>query len=117
MRLPSEEDDRLRKALLRMLQDLDEESPTRRAVYHPLNLWDRLIAEGNFELINKLHMVERGVGGYGTVICPTHGFSENDVTHNAVIDWLKSKKVNILCVDSMVKRLFLALHGPEAEYV
>jgi hypothetical protein len=118
MRLPHDEgeDDRLRKALERLLHDLDDESVGRRAHYRPVSLWDRLAAEGKWSLIDELRMVEDGVGGYGTIVCPATGFSDNDVTHNAVIDWLKPKKVNVICVDSMVKRLFLALHGPEVEY-
>jgi hypothetical protein len=118
MRLPhdDDEDDRLRKALERLLRDLDDESVGRRAYFRPVSLWDRLAAECNWPLIEKLRMVEDGVGGYGTIVCPATGFSENDETHNAVIDWLKAKKVNVLCPDSIIKRLFIALHGQEAEY-
>lgn len=106
-----DENDKLRKALERLLRDIDHGPEVPRACYQPVNLWDRLAAEGNWPLIEKLRMVEEEVGGYGTVVCPPKGFSDNDETHNAVVDWLQLRNVNVVCPDSLIKRLFMSLHG------
>ena len=60
------------------------------------DIWERLTLEGNHDLIAKLHYVEQGEAGFGTIVVPVEGFSEDDDTHNAVLDWLREHNVNIL---------------------
>jgi hypothetical protein len=74
-------------------------------------LWERLAEEGNFELIEKLRRVEKGELGYGTIVVPHDGFSEEDETHNLVLDWLEEHGVNILNVGLEKARLEQALYG------
>ena len=71
--------------------------------------WTALVAEGNHDLIAKLKRAVDGEPGFGTIIVDEKGFSENDDTHNAVLDWLKDKGVNILDVPFEVGNLELAL--------
>lgn len=61
-----------------------------------LGVWETLLLEGQYDLIEKLRRVERGEGGYGTIVVPAEGFSKNKKTHNLVIGWLSEKGVNIL---------------------
>jgi hypothetical protein len=69
------------------------------------SLWDRLIAENNIPLIEKLHKAETHTPGYSIVIVPTNGFSEEDDTHNAVIDWLKENNIPYLNVTHEIAEL------------
>lgn len=61
-----------------------------------VSLWDTLASEGNIDLINKLVRVSNREEGFGTIIVPKKGFSEEDDTHNAVLDWLKNNDVNVV---------------------
>lgn len=74
-------------------------------------LWERLAEEGNFELIEKLRRVEKREPGYGTIVVPYEGFSEDDETHNLVLDWLEEHRVNILNIGLERARLEQALYG------
>lgn len=76
-------------------------------------LWDRLIDEGQFHLIRKLRRVEMGEEGFQTIVVPPEGFSEDDRTHNLVVDWLEERGVNVLNVGLEKARLEMALHGKE----
>lgn len=60
-----------------------------------MDIWVALTIEGNSDLIKLLHRIENKEPGYGTVIIPKHGFSFDDDIHNAVLDWLKGKGVNV----------------------
>ena len=60
-----------------------------------MDIWIALALEGNSDLIKLLHRVENKEPGYGTVIIPKEGFSFDDDIHNAVLDWLKVKGVNV----------------------
>jgi len=59
-----------------------------RVTYDPQALWDRLAGEGRWDVITTLRHVEEETPGYGTVVVPELGFSEDDVTHNMVVDYL-----------------------------
>lgn len=61
-----------------------------------MNLWIRLIIEGNFDLIKKLHRVELQEPGYGTIVVTKEGFSEDDRTHNMVLRFLEKNNINIV---------------------
>jgi hypothetical protein len=69
------------------------------------DVWLDLLFENNFSLINKLHHVENKVSGFGTVIVPEQGFSQNDIIHNKVLEWLKKKKVNVINPPLIIERL------------
>lgn len=73
------------------------------------SLWDRLAEERNFKLIETLRRIELKEAGYGTLIVPPKGFSENDETHNLVLNWLEQQEVNILNVGLETARLEYAL--------
>lgn len=91
-----EEEKRLLAALRRLLGDLDSKiEPAKRTQFSPRALPDLLMANGYWETIEKLKHVEAGTPGYGTVVITAAGFSDDDDTHNAVLDWLREKKVNI----------------------
>jgi len=72
-------------------------------------LWEILAADGKFELIDKLRRVELREPGYGTIVVPKEGFSDNDEIHNIVLDWLEEQNVNILNVNLEIARLKRAL--------
>ena len=74
-------------------------------------LWERLAAEGKFELINKLRRVEQKEPGYGTIVVPKTGFSDDDKTHNLVLDWLECQGVNIMNTRIEIARLKNALRS------
>jgi hypothetical protein len=62
-----------------------------------IELWDRLVEEKNFELIDRLHKIENRVPGYTSIVITQNGFSTNDETHNMVIQWLKRHRyVNLV---------------------
>lgn len=79
----------------------------------PEALWDHLAAQGHLTLLEKLHHVEQGAPGYGTIVVPKEGFSEDDSIHNAVLDWLHTHNVNVLNVSNEISNLHLALGVPE----
>ena len=59
-------------------------------------LWTRLASEGNFDLINKLHRAEQHEPGFETIVVKKEGFSDNDTTHNMVLQFLRERKINIV---------------------
>ena len=69
------------------------------------NLWGRLAGEGNLELLSRLNRIEKREAGYGTVVVPKEGFSDNDDTHNMVLDWLEARGVNVLNIGLSVARV------------
>jgi hypothetical protein len=69
------------------------------------DVWLDLLFENNFSLIDKLHHVENKDAGFGTVIVPEQGFSQNDIIHNKVLEWLKKKKVNVINPPLIIERL------------
>ena len=79
--------------------------------FRTMALWERLTQEGKFELIELLRHVEQGEDGFGTVVVHKEGFSENDETHNMVLDWLEERKINILNPGLEKTRLEGALYG------
>lgn len=74
-------------------------------------LWEVLAQEGKFELIDRLRRVEMGEDGYHTIVVPKKGFSENDKTHNLVLDWLEEHRVNVMNIRKEVFILKEALHS------
>lgn len=68
-----------------------------------------LVLESNFELIDRLHRIENKEGGYGTIVVPKEGFSENDEVHNLILDWLNAQNINILNVQHEIANLEYAL--------
>ena len=74
-------------------------------MFIPNRLWDLLAAEGNFDLINKLQHVELEEDGFRTIIIPDIGFSDNDETHNLVVEWLKGRCRAVYNVGCEIERL------------
>ena len=79
------------------------------------DIWTTLALEGNFDLINKLHRVERKEEGFMSVAVPREGFSQNDQTHNMVMKWLRGRGVNILNPIHEIANLEYALRGKVEE--
>jgi 3-dehydroquinate dehydratase len=79
--------------------------PERDSIKIRQTLWDLLTSEGNHTLIEKLHKAETHTPGYSIVIVPATGFSEDDTTHNAVIDWLKDNQIPYLNVPHEIAEL------------
>jgi hypothetical protein len=96
--------------LIEQLNELDDEEPVNRGYFKAETLWDRLMEEGRDDIISKLHEVEIGTGGYGTIVVPPEGFSEDDTTHNMVLDFLQAHGTNILNPGLMITRMERALH-------
>ncbi|TRZ51297.1 MAG: hypothetical protein D4S01_05130 [Dehalococcoidia bacterium] len=103
-------DDELRERFMRLLKEIGALPTPATMSFTPKNVWDRLAAEGNHTTIEKLRNVEAKTDGFGTIVITKEGFSENDDTHNAVLDWLKQQKVNILNVPREIYQLKRALH-------
>lgn len=74
-------------------------------------IWTALALEGNNELLRKLHRIENKEPGFGTVIVPRYGFSQNDETHNMILRWLKGKGVNVWSPLNEIANLEYALRG------
>ena len=92
----NEEEKKLLAALKRLLGDLDSKIESVCHVeFTPRNLCDMLMANGYWDVIERLKHVEKGTPGYGTVVITDKGFSDDDDTHNAVLGWLNEKKVHI----------------------
>ena len=70
-----------------------------------MTLWDRLAAEGKYDLIDKLRKTEQGEPGYRTVIIPEGGWSESADTNDAILQWLKSLRVNVWSPEQEVSDL------------
>jgi len=67
-------------------------APTPRKIQQE-DLWVRLTLEKNDALIAKLRHVEAKTPGFGTVVVPKEGYSEDPTTHNMVLDWLHTHGV------------------------
>jgi len=76
-----------------------------------MDIWVALAIEGNSDLIKLLHRVENNEPGFGTVIIPIIGFSFDDDIHNAVLDWLKRKGINVWSPGNEQACLEYALKG------
>lgn len=102
---------RIKEEIYRLMEELQNmtEIPER-GYFRAETLWDRLISEGNLDLISKLHNVEAGLPGYGTIVVPHEGFSEDDTTHNMVLEYLQSHDINILNPGLLIERMERALH-------
>jgi hypothetical protein len=79
--------------------------------------WVALVAEGNHGLISKLKRAVDGEPGFGTVVVNSKGFSENDETHNMVLDWLREKGVHVLDVPYEIGNLELALSKGKPKFL
>jgi hypothetical protein len=78
------------------------------------DIWEMLVSEGQYELIEKLRRVERREGGFGTIVIPPDGFSKSKSTHNLVVNWLSENGVNILDVNREKSELERSLKEPHA---
>lgn len=74
------------------------------------DLWSILWLDNKFDLIKKLQHVEYGTPGFGSIVVPLEGFSENDAVHNLVLRWLEERGVNVVNVGLVEARLRSALH-------
>lgn len=70
-----------------------------------------LALDGNFELIETLRHAQNKEPGYGTIVVPKQGFSDDDDVHNLVLDWLCEQKINVLNVQNEIANLEYALYG------
>ena len=97
------------------LEDLEEFAPEEREMpakaTTPATLWQRLIEEQKFELINKLRYAEIGEPGFATIVVPREGFSEEDETHNQVLGWLREHEINVCNPNIEITRMERALYG------
>ena len=76
-------------------------------------LWITLALEGNTDLLSKLHRAENKEPGFSIIVVPKNGFSENDETHNAVIEWLQSHEILALNPRVEAARMKVALQPNE----
>lgn len=72
-------------------------------------VWDIIASEGKYDLIHRLQRVECGEPGYGTMIVPEGGWSNNAETNNRVINWLKDHRVNVWSPTQEIEELEQAL--------
>lgn len=93
------------------LKLLDKVGEPRRGVFEPLTLQDRLAAEGNTTLIANLNRALRRESGYETIAIPKEGFSEDDETHNTVLDWLKEHDIHTINPIKEIAELEKTLYG------
>jgi hypothetical protein len=108
---------KVKELFLRFLRDHPELGgipKTMRVTTRP-TVWELLVLEKNFELIEKLKKVEDKEAGYGTIVVPRGGFSSNPETHLAVLAWLKSRRVNVLDVSREIEDLYFALHENDSK--
>ena len=68
-------------------------SDKRRTIYAPNSIWDLLVAESNFPLIERLKEVERDPSAFRVFIIPDGGFSKSEATNREVISWLEERGV------------------------
>ena len=68
-----------------------------------LILWQALALDGKFDVIETLHLIERGDINF--IIVKPEGFSKRDDIHNMVINWCRVRGVNIVNVGAFVARL------------
>lgn len=72
--------------------------------------WILLAAEGNDKTLRLLQKVEQKQPGYSTIIIGPNGFSENDDTHNAVLNWLRDRNVMVYSPQNEIYHLNKSLH-------
>jgi hypothetical protein len=77
----------------------------------PQDPWLNLISHGSHKTISLLQKVEQNYPGYSTVIIPNEGFSDDDTTHNMVIDWLKQHDINVYSPSNEIHHLTKALRN------
>ena len=75
------------------------------------SVWDRLVAEGNLELLERLRRTERGEDGFMTYAVPPDGFSTNQMTNEAVIEWLRNHGATVLDARAEINALERLLYG------
>jgi hypothetical protein len=68
-------------------------------------LWEALVLDGNFSLVQKLHSAEINFPGYSTIVVPINGFSDNDRIHNMVLDWCKERHIRMFNVNHQIALL------------
>lgn len=78
-------------------------------------LWGRLVMEEKHDLIEKLSKAERREPGYGTIVVTKQGFSEDDTTHNMVIEFLEANGINTFNPGLLEARMERALHPVNEE--
>ena len=88
-------------------------APTPKKIPTKEDLWVRLTIEKNYTLIAKLRQVEAKTPGYGTIIVPKEGYSENEVTHNMVLDWLKDHQTKTLNPSLEIHKLERSLYDKD----
>lgn len=81
----------------RMRRELEEDVPA--------SVWSRLVAEGNFELLERLRRTERREDGFMTYGVPRDGFSTNQATNNAIIGWLRQNGATVLDAQNEIRLL------------
>jgi hypothetical protein len=94
----------------KLYSEANERTPKHHPPAYTPTLWELLALEGRHDLLTTLHHVELKTPGYGTVIVPEEGFSENTDTHNMVLNYLKIQGVMTLNVGITIARLQSALH-------
>ena len=94
----------------RLYSDANKQVPKYQPPAYTPTLWELLALEGRHDLLSTIHHVELKTPGYGTVVVPEEGFSENTDTHNMVLDYLRIQGVMTLNVGAVVARLQSALH-------
>jgi hypothetical protein len=85
--------------LERIIEELIEELIQEYYRQHRSELvWEALVLDGNFSLITTLHYAEMKTPGFGTIVTPVEGFSQNDKIHNLVISWCHEHDIATLSV-------------------
>ena len=68
-------------------------------------LWAILIEKDKNNLVKVLQRVESKEAGYGSIVVPEKGFTNDDKINAMILSWLKERDVNVIDVKEEVKAL------------
>ena len=100
----------LLELFLKLLDACSEHLSYPEADYQPKDVWDMLAAEGNCELISRMQRIEKKELGFEWLVITQKGFSNDDLTHNAVIQWALDNNVRLINNHAEATQLHDALH-------
>lgn len=103
-------DQELEDVVQALIESLKREYEQQQRQFRSQILWDALVLNGKFSLLQKLHNAEINFAGYATMVVPPEGFSENDTIHNMVLDWCQDHKITVLNPGLEIERLERTLH-------
>ena len=95
---------------LKLLDACSEHMNYPDAQYQPKDLWDHLTADGKLDLVSRLQRIQNHEDCFEWLVVPKEGFSEDDTTHNAVIDWAHLNNIRLINMTKEITELELSLH-------